>query len=314
MKKLTVIAFYKFVDLPDFESLREPLKKFCLEHNIRGSILLAKEGINSTMSGTNENIYSFLEFLKKDKRFEDLEYKESYAINEHPFRRMKVLLKKEIVNLGMPEINPNNKVGTYLDSEEWNRVISDPEVILIDTRNDFEFQVGTFKNAINPKTNSFNEFPEYVEKNLDPEKDKKVAMFCTGGIRCEKATSFMLEKGFKEVYHLKGGILKYLEEMQEEESLWEGECFVFDNRVGIKHQLEIGEYQLCHSCGYPNSPEERKSEKYEEGVFCPHCFDEIDEEKLASRRERAKQVALARQRNKIHIGQIFTSKSKKAKV
>lgn len=294
MTKFTVIAFYKFVDLSDFKELKEPLKNFCLEHEIRGSIVLAKEGINSTMSGKRENIEAFLNFLRRDKRFEELEYKESYAIDQHPFRRMKVLLKKEIVNLGMPQINPNNKVGTYLSAEDWNKVISDPDVVLIDTRNDFEYKVGTFKGAINPQTKSFNEFPEYVEKNLDPAKDKKVAMFCTGGIRCEKATSFMLEKGFKEVYHLKGGILKYLEEIKEEESLWKGECFVFDKRVGIKHQLEIGEYQLCHSCGYPNSPEERNSEKYEKDVTCLHCYDKIDARKISSRRERAKQVALAK--------------------
>jgi UPF0176 protein len=230
---MTVVAtFYKFVQLTDYADKRNLLLSFCQERSIKGTILLAAEGINGTIWGTRQGIDEVLELLRSDSRLADLEHKESY-IDSSPFKRMKVKLKKEIVTLGLPEVNPNEKVGTYVEAKNWNQIICDPEVFVIDTRNEYEVEIGTFKRAINPQTGSFREFPEYVEKNFDPTKHKKVAMFCTGGIRCEKASSLMLSKGFQEVYHLKGGILKYLEEVPPEESLWEGDCFVFDDRVAI---------------------------------------------------------------------------------
>jgi UPF0176 protein len=232
---MTVVAtFYKFVPLADYADKKNSLLSFCRERDIKGTILLAQEGINGTIWGTRQGIDAVLALLRSDSRLADLEHKESYT-ESSPFQRMKVKLKKEIVTLGLPEVDPNQKVGTYVDAKDWNQLISDPEVFVIDTRNEYEVDLGTFKRAINPQTDSFREFPEYVEHNFDPAKHKKVAMFCTGGIRCEKASSLMLSKGFQEVYHLKGGILKYLEEVPPEESLWEGECFVFDDRITVKN-------------------------------------------------------------------------------
>ncbi len=225
----------------------------------------------------------------------------SYA-GDMPFYRMKVRLKKEIVTLGVPNIDPNEKVGIRVAPEDWNALISDPDVVLIDTRNGYEYDIGTFRGAIDPATDTFREFPEYVSKNLDPAKHKKVAMFCTGGIRCEKATSFMLEQGFEEVYHLQGGILKYLEKIPAEKSLWEGECFVFDQRVAVGHGLALGEYDQCHACRYPVSPQDKASPKYQEGISCPHCFDSLTEDKRVSAAERQKQVELALKRGTAHIG------------
>lgn len=246
-EKIVITTFYKFISLPDYQELRYPLLDLCKENGTLGTILLAEEGINSTIAGTRTGIDNVIESLQDDPRFADLVTKESYA-DYNPFKRMKVRLKQEIVRLKVDSIDPNQRVGTYLDPEEWNKVISDPDVVVIDTRNDYEILVGTFQNAINPKTDSFWEFPEYVAQNLDPKKNKKVAMFCTGGIRCEKATSFMLEQGFEEVYHLNGGILRYLELMNQEESLWEGECFVFDGRVAVDHDLAPGKSCLCKHC------------------------------------------------------------------
>jgi UPF0176 protein len=242
-----------------------------------------------------------LNYLRQDPRLADLEHKESYA-DEHPFYRMKVRLKKEIVTLGVPGVSPTKQVGTYVKPEDWNALISDPDIILIDTRNDYEVDIGTFKGAVDPKTTTFREFPEYVAKNLDKTKHKKVAMFCTGGIRCEKASSFMMDQGFEEVYHLQGGILKYLETVPEEKSMWEGECFVFDQRVAVRHNLEVGEYDQCYACRHPLSPAEMQSEQYAPGISCPYCYDKLSEEKRASLSERQKQVALAKQRGEAHIG------------
>jgi len=264
-----VAALYKFAKLNDYKEIQPKLLAFCIAQNIKGTLLLAEEGINGTVAGSRTEIDALIEYLKKDPRLKDIEHKESYA-NEMPFYRMKVRIKKEIVTLGVDGIDPNYKVGTYVKPQDWNALISDPDVILIDTRNDYEYDIGTFKGAIDPKTTTFREFPEYVSKNLDAKQHKKIAMFCTGGIRCEKASSFMIEQGFEEVYHLQGGILKYLEEVPKEESLWEGECFVFDQRVSVKHGLEIGDYDQCHACRHPLSPAEMQSEQYVAGISCPH--------------------------------------------
>lgn len=264
-----VAAFYKFVSLPDFAQKQQPLLSYCQAQGVKGTILLAAEGINGTIAAASRQaIAVVLSFLRSDPRLANLEYKESYA-DSPPFKRMKVRLKREIVTLGLPDVDPNEQVGTYVSPEEWNALICDPEVTVIDTRNDYEVNIGTFKKAQNPQTASFNQFPDYIRQHLDPTKYKKVALFCTGGIRCEKASSFMLSQGFQEVYHLKGGILKYLEEVPAEESLWQGECFVFDERVAVGHGLEVGTYDMCQSCGNPIS------QKYEQDIPCPYCFDRL---------------------------------------
>jgi UPF0176 protein len=307
--KIIVAALYKFAKLPDYKEIQPALLDLCVSQNIKGTLLLAEEGINGTVAGSRDAIDTLISYLKKDSRLSDLEHKESHA-DEMPFYRMKVRLKKEIVTLGVPGVDPNYKVGTYVKPQDWNAIISDPEVIVIDTRNDYEYGIGTFKGAIDPHTTTFREFPEYVSKNLDPQKNKKVAMFCTGGIRCEKASSYMITQGFEEVYHLQGGILKYLEEIPQEQSLWEGECFVFDNRVAIKHGLEIGDYDQCHACRHPISPEEMKSEQYLAGISCPHCYDSLSEEKRQSVIERQKQIELAKKRGDIHIGKVIKKSNK----
>jgi UPF0176 protein len=306
-------AMYHFVSLPHFKTLREPLLNFCISQNIKGTLLLADEGINGTVAGSEKSIHAFLDFLKNDPLFEDhfkkLSHKESWS-DKHPFYRMKVKLKKEIVTLGVPGVSPTKVVGKYIKPQDWNKIISDPEVVLIDTRNDYEYAIGSFKNAINPETQTFREFPEFVKTHFDPKKHKKVAMFCTGGIRCEKASSYMLSEGFDEVYHLEGGILKYLEEVKPEESLWQGECFVFDQRVAIKHGLDVGRYDQCYACRYPLSADDVKSEKYTPGISCPHCFNTHTPAKLKSLTERQKQVVLAKKRGVDHIGSDCLNKSK----
>jgi UPF0176 protein len=301
MQSITVLAFYKFTNLDDFHHLRRPLLALCQEQGIKGTVLLAQEGVNGTVAGPQAGIEAFLDFFKQDGRFEGMSAKFSYE-STPPFYRMKVKLKKEIVTLGVPEVDPNQVVGTYVKPQDWNALIQDPEVVLVDTRNIYEYEVGTFKNALNPNTVNFREFPEYVSQNLDPKKHKKVAMFCTGGIRCEKASSYMLMQGFEEVYHLEGGILKYLEEMSPEQSLWEGECFVFDNRVTVDHALSKGHYELCHACRHPVSEEDQQSEKYVKDITCPHCYDQQSEINRARAAERAKQMELAGKRGYQHIG------------
>ena len=301
MSKIVVAALYKFATLTDFEALQSRVLECCLANEIKGTLLLANEGINGTVAGSRGGIDALLAFLRADARLATLEHKESLA-DEMPFYRMKVRLKKEIVTLGVPGIDPNETVGTYVAPEDWNALISDPEVVLVDTRNDYEYEIGTFRGALDPNTTSFREFPAYVQENLDPAKHKKVAMFCTGGIRCEKASAFMLAQGFEIVYHLQGGILKYLEKVPAEQSLWEGECFVFDQRVAVGHGLELGTHESCRSCRHPVSPEDKTSPKYEAGVSCPHCFDALSDEKRAGALERQKQVALARERGMDHIG------------
>lgn len=301
MTSFVVAALYKFAPLENLQTLQQELQTLCDENHVCGTLLIAPEGINGTIAGSRVGIDRVLHDIRRRKGLQDLEHKESAAA-EQPFHRMKVRIKKEIVTMNVPGVDPNATVGTYLSPEEWNRVISDPETLLIDTRNDYEVKIGTFKNAVNPHTGNFSEFPAYVQKQLDPAKHKKVAMFCTGGIRCEKASSYMKQLGFPEVYHLKGGILKYLETMPEDRSLWNGECFVFDQRVSVGHGLVQGHYGLCPSCRHPIDDNDRASEKYIEGVACPNCFDKTSADKKARAAERHKQVALAEQRGEKHIG------------
>ena len=300
-QRFVVCALYKFVRLGNFEQLRQPLLDLMLKENVRGTLLLAHEGINGTISGERAGIDTVLSWLQSDPRLDPLDYKES-CHQESPFNRSKVKLKKEIVTMGVEDLDPNRSVGTYIKPEDWNALISDPEVTLIDTRNDYEVEIGTFKNAINPDTTSFRDFPDYAKNNLDANKHKKVAMFCTGGIRCEKSTAYMKQQGFEEVYHLQGGILNYLETVPEEESLWEGECFVFDERVAVNHQLEKGQYDQCHACRYPITEEDKLSEKYQQGVSCHRCYDKLTDAQRARFQEREKQVQLAKQRGEKHIG------------
>ncbi len=285
---ILVATFYKFVQLTDFAEKRQSLLDFCNQQGIKGTILLAEEGINGTIAGSPEAIATVLAYLRSDSRLQDLEHKESWS-ELPPFDRMKVRLKKEIVTLGVPEANPNQQVGTYVAPQDWNALIADPDVVVIDTRNEYEVNIGTFKRAQNPQTRSFREFPDYVRQNLNPNQHKKVAMFCTGGIRCEKASSFMLSQGFQEVYHLKGGILKYLEEIPAEESLWQGECFVFDQRVAVQHGLEEGKHEMCPACGYPINDEDKISPLYEAGISCPYCRNTLTPEKRARQEERRRQ-------------------------
>jgi len=301
MSHIVVCALYKFVTLDNYQTIQQPLLKLMLDRDIKGTLLLAQEGINGTIAGSRDSIDHLLALLKNDPRLADVSYKESYT-DQMPFLRSRVKLKKEIVTMGIEGIDPKQVVGTYVKPTDWNDLISDPEVLLVDTRNDYEVQVGTFKDALNPKTDSFREFPDYVKQQLDPKKHTKVAMFCTGGIRCEKSTAFLKEQGFDEVYHLQGGILKYLEEVPAEQSLWEGECFVFDERVTVNHQLEKGDYEQCNACRMPITAEDQASEKYQHGVSCPHCFDTTSEQQKARFAEREKQMQLAQQRGQTHIG------------
>lgn len=301
MSRIIVCALYQFVSLNDFQALRQPLLRVMEENEIRGTLLLAGEGINGTIAGSRQGIDAVLKWLKNDPRLTDIDYKESIA-EALPFKRAKVKLKKEIVTMGIEGIDPNRVVGTYVSPADWNALLADPDVLLIDTRNDYEFQVGTFKNAINPKTESFREFPAYVRENLNPAKHKKVAMFCTGGIRCEKSTAFLKEHGFEEVYHLKGGILKYLEEVPERETLWQGECFVFDERVTVNHQMQKGSYDQCNACRLPITEADKADPKYQQGISCPHCHDRTTEEQKRRFMEREKQIQLARKRGEPHIG------------
>jgi UPF0176 protein len=303
MSRIVVVALYKFVTLEDYQALRQPLLDTMLANGVKGTLLLAWEGINGTIAGPREGMDAVLTWLRSDARLSDLDHKESLCA-DMPFYRTKVKLKKEIVTIGVERVCPNETVGTYVEPTDWNALISDPEVLLIDTRNDYEVSIGTFEGAIDPKTQSFREFPEYVKAHYDPEKHKKVAMFCTGGIRCEKASSFMLQQGFDEVFHLKGGILKYFEEVPAEQSRWNGECFVFDNRVTVRHDLAPGSFDQCHACRHPISAEEKASPHYEEGVSCPRCYDSLPEKSRRRAEERQRQVKLAKLRNQPHpIGQ-----------
>jgi len=301
MSNIVVCALYRFVALDNYKELQTPLLKVMKDNNVKGTLLLASEGINGTVAATRNEIDHLINWLKAQPALENLTTKESYD-SSNPFYRTKVKLKKEIVTMGVEGIDPTQTVGTYVKPKDWNALISDPNVLLVDTRNDYEISIGTFENAVDPKTTNFREFPAYVKENLDPEKHKKVAMFCTGGIRCEKSTAYLKEQGFDEVYHLEGGVLKYLEEVPEEETMWKGECFVFDNRVSVNHQLEKGHYDQCHGCRLPITEDDKKSELYIEGICCPHCHDTITEEQKHRFEQRELQVRLAKERGLEHIG------------
>lgn len=301
MSNIVVSALYKFVTLENFEQLRKPIHNTMEENDVKGTLLIAKEGINGTIAGSRQGIDNVLSYLKSDERLAQLSHKESFTDNA-PFKRCKVKLKKEIVTMGVEGIDPKQVVGTYVKPQDWNALISDPEVLLVDTRNDYEIEIGTFKNAVNPNTETFREFPQYVKDNLDPAKHKKVAMFCTGGIRCEKSTAYMKEQGFDEVYHLEGGILKYLEEVPEENTMWQGDCFVFDDRVAVDHSLEKGKYDQCHACRMPITEEEKQLPEYEKGVSCHRCINKVTDEQRARYAEREKQMNLAKLRGEEHIG------------
>ncbi|WIV50871.1 rhodanese-related sulfurtransferase [Marivivens sp. LCG002] len=297
----TVAALYHFTAFDNPAALQGPLEALCVEKGITGTLLLAKEGINGTIAGDRNGIDAVIAHIKAMPGCADFEWKESTA-SEQPFARMKVRLKKEIVTMGQPDVDPRAVVGQYVSPQDWNELISSPDVAIIDTRNDYEVAIGTFEGAIDPKTKSFREFPQWWEENKDRFHNKRIAMFCTGGIRCEKSTNFLRQQGVEEVYHLKGGILKYLEEMPQENSLWNGECFVFDRRVSVGHGLAEGPYDLCHACRRPILAEDTKRPEFEEGVSCHHCAHETTEDDKTRFRERQKQIRLAKKRGEKHLG------------
>ena len=284
-----VATFYQFASLDDHVVLRDRIEARCQALGIRGIILLATEGINATVSGTRTSVLELLDFLKSDPRFAELSWKESSS-QGHPFRKLRVRLKKEIVTMGVPDVDPARLVGTYVAPKNWNALLADPDVILVDTRNDYEVEIGTFQNAVNPNIRTFRELPAWCKANINAGKQPKVAMFCTGGIRCEKSTAYLKEAGVEEVYHLEGGILKYLEDVPAEDSLWEGQCFVFDERVSVGQNLEIGDYQLCHGCRRPLSESDTLSEHYVRGVSCHRCIEETTPEQKAGFAERQRQI------------------------
>lgn len=301
-----VAALYHFAPLKDYQDLKAPLLGMCELLGVKGTLLLASEGINGTVAGTDKAIADLMAFLRADPRLSDLEFKTSRA-SDMPFYRMKVRLKKEIVTMGVQGVDPNETVGTYVDPKDWNALISDPDVVLIDTRNDYEVEIGSFEGAINPDTQTFREFPQWVEDNKDKLSKPKVAMFCTGGIRCEKASSYMKTMGYDDVYHLKGGILKYLENVPEAQSKWNGDCFVFDQRVAVKHGLEPSDYDQCYACRYPITQEDKQHPLYVKGVSCHRCHSTMSEEQRARFAERQKQIALAKTRGEDHLGRQVNS-------
>ena len=309
---VVVAALYRFAEFPDFAAWRKPLLALMLKHEVRGTLLLAAEGINGTIAGSRQGIDAVLDWLRADSRFAGLVPKESF-VDDNPFYRTRVKLKKEIVTMGVEDIDPKQIVGTYVAPQDWNALISDPDVLLLDTRNEYEVGIGTFENAVNPHTTSFREFPAYVAQHLDPALPRKVAMFCTGGIRCEKSTAFLKQHGFEEVYHLQGGILKYLEEVPESESKWRGECFVFDNRVTVNHKLERGNYDQCHACRMPITEADKQGPHYEKGISCHYCFDKHSKDQVQRYAERERQMQLARERGELHIGQPMAAANEQRK-
>ncbi|OYQ40966.1 hypothetical protein CHU94_07530 [Rhodoferax sp. TH121] len=301
-------AFYKFVDLPDYAERKPALLAFCESRQVKGLILLAREGINSTIAGAPDDVHAVLAYLRADPRLADLQHKESFA-DKAPFYRMKVRLKKEIVTMQVDGISPTHMAGTYVKPEDWNALISDPDVVVVDTRNDYEVEIGTFAGALNPHIKSFSALPAWVQQAepLRPRAGRKpkVAMFCTGGIRCEKSTAYMRAQGYEEVYHLEGGILKYLENIAPENSLWRGECFVFDERVSVGHGLVPGHHGLCRACRQPLEDGATDSPLYEAGVSCPRCHAHTSAAQKNSARERQRQWELAKMRQQVHIGAVL---------
>lgn len=301
MPMFTVAALYHFTPFPDPAAIQGPLQALCDAEGITGSLLLAREGINGTVAGPRKGIDRLIRHIQSLPGCADFEWKESTA-SEQPFIRMKVRLKREIVTMGQPDVDPRARVGTYVEPTDWNDLISQPDVAVIDTRNDYEVAIGTFDKAIDPETATFREFPQWWEDNKERFHNKRIAMFCTGGIRCEKASNYLLGQGVPEVHHLHGGILKYLEDVPAEQSLWHGECFVFDGRVSVGHGLEEGPHELCHACRRPILPADKNRPEFEQGVSCHQCFDETSEDRKVRFRERQKQMALAEARGAKHIG------------
>ena len=301
MDNYSVCAFYKFIKIKNLQNNKKLLYEFLIKKEIKGTIIIAREGINGTVSGNNNSIKEMLISLCKNLNFKNIEYKISYHFN-NPFYRTKIRVKNEIVTLGN-KVNPRKNSGTYIEPEKWNELITDKDTILVDTRNEYEISIGTFKNSINPHTNSFRDFPLFVDNNLKKKNEsKKIAMFCTGGIRCEKSTAYLKENGYENVYHLKGGILNYLKKIDKKESLWIGECFVFDNRVSVNHDLIKGDYDQCHACRIPISENDKKSKYYKEGVSCPYCYNKVSNERRLRFKERQKQINLAKKRGIEHLG------------
>ena len=301
---VTIAAFYKFARLEGLEQLRDRLLAICSKWSIAGTILLAPEGINATVSGSKTSLNELLTLLNQDERLAGIQAKFSHAAKP-PFHRLKVKLKSEIVTFGVDGVNPLQRTGEHVDAERWNQLLKDPDTIVIDTRNDYEYQIGTFQSAISPQTQSFREFPQFVEQHLDPKRDRKIAMFCTGGIRCEKASAYLLEQGFERVYQLDGGILNYLQHQSREDSLWEGECFVFDGRIAVNSSLEPGKHIMCYGCRRPLSPGDCQSATYEPGVSCPHCYARLTPHQRSSFQERWRQETLARERQQKHVGGVM---------
>ena len=304
-KGVTVAAFYKFIHLSDPVSVRRDLQKACESAGILGTILIAHEGINGTVCASREGICALMAHFADSPYFSDIQPKYSFA-EEPAFYRMKVRLKREIVTMGQPDIDPENSVGTYVSPQDWNALISASDTLVIDTRNRYEVAIGTFENAVDPETASFRDFPAWIDNYLadlpEEKRPKNIAMFCTGGIRCEKATSYLRARGYENVFHLEGGILKYLETMPAENSAWRGECFVFDQRVSVKHGLAPGAYSQCHACRTPLTQEDKQRASFEHGVSCLHCIDAHDDTDRARFRERQKQIRLSKERGQAHIG------------
>ena len=299
-----IVALYKFCKISKPSYFQKVIKAELSALHILGTIIIGKEGINGTISGTESSLSKALSFLQSNNIFQNLDLKESMSAKK-PFLRLKVKIKEEIVSMGLKKIDPTTQAGKYIDPEEWNNLINDKNTILIDTRNNYECLIGSFKNAINPKTNNFKEFPDWVDRQNFNEADKKLkkfAMFCTGGIRCEKASSYMKNQGFKNVFHLKGGILKYLENIDINDSRWKGECFVFDDRVSVKHDLSEGAYDLCHGCRTPITEQDKLSSNYVKGVSCHHCINEKTTDQVNRYKSRLKQINLAKTKNEHHLG------------
>ena len=304
LDKYIISTFYKFLVLENYKELKIKFDKSLSKTNIKGTILLANEGVNGTIAGSESDLKKFFLFIDKFSQFKDITPKFSSS-NKNPFLRMKVRLKKEIVTIGIPDVSPSNLVGKYLNVEEWNEFLNESDSMIIDTRNDYEVSIGTFKNSINPKIKSFRNFPNWVQKNLIDKKvskKSKIGMFCTGGIRCEKSTSYLKQLGFENVFHLDGGILKYLENVKSDQNEWKGECFVFDYRVSLNDSLEKGEYDMCYACRMPLSKENKKNKHYLKGQSCEYCYDQTTIKQKKRFNEREKQIELSKVKNLKHLG------------